>query len=70
MKITIEATAQLMSIDGVPVRLWRGVTDGNVPCLVFVHRLAVSRAEDASQFDKELLSMPAPAAPIDMRNIL
>lgn len=60
MKITIESTNTLTEIDRVPVRVWRGVTERGVPCIVFVHRLAVDKAEDAAQFEAELREVPPP----------
>lgn len=60
MKITIESTDQLTHIDGVPVRFWRGVTEAGTKCKVFVHRVAVHNAEDASQFALELKEQTQP----------
>lgn len=60
MKITIECTDQITRIDGVPVRIWKGVTESGVECVVMVHRLAVELEQDASQFDRELKAMPVP----------
>lgn len=54
MKITMTSTETLTDIDGVPVRLWEGVTEGGVACKVFVHRLAVHKDDDASAFEREL----------------
>jgi len=54
MKIEIESTDKVTEIDGVQVRLWKGITEQNIECLVFVHRLAVKNIQDQSQFQKEL----------------
>lgn len=54
MRITIEPTDQVTDLDGVRVRVWRGVTESGVPCTVFVHRLAVRYDQDTEQFDREL----------------
>lgn len=70
MKIMIESTPQTTVLDGVPVRLWEGVTESGVACRVFVHRLAVHRDEDSAQFDAELQAMAPPSAPVDLRHIL
>lgn len=37
MRLTIESTSVVTTIDGVPVRLWRGRTDRGHPVEVFVH---------------------------------
>lgn len=63
MEMHITATDQTTSFDGVPVRLWKGVTSKGVECHVFVHRIAVANDADQSQFDDELLEQMPPAAP-------
>ena len=70
MRIQIESTDLLTTMDGVPVRLWNGTTEGGVPCKVFVHRLAVAAFEDAEQFDRELAEQLPPGHVIDLRMIL
>lgn len=54
MKLTITATDQITHIEGVPCRLWEGVSEDGVPCKVFVHRVAVHNDHDSSRFEKEL----------------
>jgi hypothetical protein len=70
MKITITATEKTTTIDGVPVRLWEGVTEGGVPCKVFVHRIAVHHSHDSTQFERELAEQLPPGRFIDLRQIL
>jgi hypothetical protein len=70
MKITIEATDQLTTIDGVPVRVWRGETEDGVPCQVFVHRIAVRYDQDCTRFDRELVSKLPPGRHIPLRLVL
>ncbi len=70
MQIAIESTDTLTTIEGVPVRLWEGVTANGVNCKVFVHRLAVHKDEDAEQFATELKKMRQPVESIPLRNFL
>lgn len=70
MKITIESTDMLTHIDGVPVRLWQGVTDRGIACKVFVHRLAVHNNHDADQFEQELREQIEPGRVFDLRMVL
>ena len=66
MKIQMESTPAITDLNGVPVRVWNGVTEKGIPCLVFVHRLAVHLQRDATQFDAELQEQLAPGfVPID-----
>ena len=60
MKLTIELTERITVIDGVPVRVWHGLTQSGVPCYVLVHRIAVANECDAAQFDEELIEMARP----------
>lgn len=69
MQITITSTPNLTTIDGVPVRLWEGVTERGVKCKVFVHRVAVHESEDSRQFDEELKAMAAPGADLRGANL-
>lgn len=70
MKIVIESTDQLTHIEGVPVRVWKGTTEGGVECIVLVHRLAVERAKDTSEFERELHEQMPPGRVVDLRRVL
>lgn len=70
MKMTVEATDQTTTIDGVPVRLWKGVTESGTKCEVFIHRIAVHKDEDATQFDKELKEQLPPSRHVPLWMIL
>ena len=61
MKITIESTDMITTMEGVPVRVWRGVTDKGVACDVFVRGMRVLSDADCSQFEDELKEIPLPA---------
>lgn len=60
MKATIESTEQLIKINGVPARVWTGVTERGIPIQLAITRVAVHRDEDASQFEAELGEQHAP----------
>jgi len=60
MEINITATDIITEIDGVPVRVWRGVTDQGTPCDVFVHRVGAAAGENADVLARELREMPQP----------
>jgi hypothetical protein len=70
MKITITSTDQITRIDGVPVRLWEGVTERGVACKVFVHRVAVRSTHDSAQFEAELKEMQQPGRVVPLSQIL
>ena len=70
MHIQIESTEDLTSIDGVPVRRWKGVTASGIECHVFVHRVAVLRTEDCTQFETELKEQVQPGRFIPFSSVL
>ena len=60
MRLTLESTDVVSSIDGKPARVWKGRTEAGAECLVFVARIAVDERQDAREFEEELLRMPDP----------
>jgi hypothetical protein len=60
MKITIESTDMMVEVQGVPCRMWRGVTEGGVGCDVAVRILRVRTDSDRAEFERELKEMPEP----------
>lgn len=54
MEIQISSTDKLVHLDGVPVRVWEGVTADGTPCFVFVHRIAVRSGADCAEFERQL----------------
>lgn len=58
MKLLMESTDQIVTLDGVECRIWNALTETNVQCFVFVHRVAVRDTDDQSAVS-ELLECPA-----------
>lgn len=52
MRILIESTDEIGTINGVECRKWLGKTDAGTPCFVFVPRIAVAREHEAA-FERE-----------------
>ena len=69
MLIAIEATDKIIALDGVFVRVWKGTTEEGTECLVFVHRLAVKKEEDQSEFERELREQLPPTQGWNLRAI-
>ena len=69
MELVIESTDQIVSIDGVECRVWKGVTKWNplnptapvVECELYVHRIRVATRDDNSEFERSLSEQPIPA---------
>jgi hypothetical protein len=62
MKLTLQNTDQIVDVNGVPARVWRGQNDSGIEVHALITRIAVLKAEDNSQFDRELREQPAPIA--------
>lgn len=60
MKIVITSTAIITTMDGVPCRLWDGVTEGGNPCQVYVSRVSASDPEAVKELDARLAAVAAP----------
>jgi hypothetical protein len=77
MQITIVPTEKLLSLTDLErhefprmVRVWEGVTDSGVPCMVLVSGVAVHKTENQSAFDKELKEFIPKDRYIELRHIL
>lgn len=60
MQLLLEKTDILTTIDGVPVRLWKGTTDTGLQVSVFVHRIVVEQNMGQLQLERELELQSAP----------
>lgn len=63
MKLELQSTGQIVEMNGVLCRVWEGKAESGVPVTAFIARVAVDRAHDSSQFERELVetSQPRPA---------
>lgn len=55
MKIILEKTEEIVPVEGVPTRLWKGKTNGGVEIVAFIARIGVSRLSDSAQLERELI---------------
>ena len=68
MKITIEATNQLVIVEGRQCRRWHGVTEQGIECDVFIQAIRVRADADCSEFEHAMKEIPYPdLPPIDLR---
>ncbi len=61
MKITIESTTKVVSLNGIDCRVWEGETDRGVKIHCFIPRIGVKDDQDLSQFEAELKEQRAPS---------
>jgi hypothetical protein len=64
MKITVESTTKIVSLDGMPCRVWEGTTEHGIPIHCFIPRIGVAKDQDASQFEAELKEQRTPSAEV------
>ncbi len=70
MKITIESTTRVVTLktsalaDGIPARVWEGVTERGIKVQVLVTRIAVEKDDDCAQFEAELQEHRVPSAAV------
>jgi hypothetical protein len=61
LRATIEATAEIVSLDGVRCRVWRGKTEAGTAALFYVHRIAADAHKSTADLDKALLLQAPPS---------
>lgn len=66
MKITIESTTKIVSVNGVPARIWEGCSESGIIVHCYVTRIAVPEGEDQEEFKRELQEHAAPSADVEM----
>lgn len=60
MKITVSNTTKIVTVNGVPARIWEGTSESGVPVMALVTR--ISAHGDLMEFDRELEQTTPPSA--------
>lgn len=61
MRIEIESTEKIVTLDGVPARVWEGKTESGISVHCFVTRITPQTNGNLEQFEKELQEQKAPS---------
>jgi len=69
MRILITATDKTTTLDGIPCRLWQGVTERGHPCDVFVLRIGSRDLHAQEELEQALRQMPPPSE-VALKNIV
>ena len=56
----MESTDIILTINGVPARLWRGTTERGIPFTALITRVGVDVDADRAEFERDLNSTPTP----------
>lgn len=62
MNVKLHSTTKIVEINGVPARVWEGITEGGIECHAYITRIAVHKDDDASEFQKDLQEHKAPSS--------
>jgi hypothetical protein len=60
MRLTIESTNMITTIDGRPCRIWKGRTESGREVDVFVHRIATADLAAQAELEREMIEMGRP----------
>jgi hypothetical protein len=62
MKVRLESTTKVVTVDGVEARVWEGETDSGIPIAALITRIAVEEGQPQGQFLAELAQCRPPTA--------
>ena len=66
MKIAVENTSKIVTLNGVPARIWEGFTESGIRCHCYITRIAIDKDELRSEeFERELNEQKAPSTEIE-----
>lgn len=64
MKVNLESTTKIVELNGVPARVWQGITESGIEVHAFITRIALHKDDDATEFEKELKECAVPRSDI------
>ena len=64
MQVQLTSTTKIVTLNGVPARIWEGHTAAGVKCHAYVTRIAVHLDDDATEFERELQEHEPPSAEV------
>lgn len=54
MKVILDSTDRIVEVNGVPGRVWEGVTAKGIRCYAVVTRIAAHTGDDVADFEQDL----------------
>lgn len=66
MEIQLHNTTKIVFLNGIPARVWKGVTASGIPVFAFITRIGVDKNKDLSEFDAELSEESPPSAELQV----
>ena len=65
MKITLQSTEKVVTLNGLPARIWEGKTESGIEVHAYITRIAVEKTNDTSEFERELQEHKPPTAAVE-----
>ena len=66
MKVQLHSTSKIVHLNGVPARIWEGITEGGVKCHAYITRIACDKDEPhAEEFERDLQEHQKPTPEIE-----
>lgn len=62
MRITVESTDRIVTLNGIPARIWEGETDSGIKLHCFITRIGINKNEHRlEEFEQELQETKSPS---------
>ena len=65
MNVQLKSTTKIVELNGVPARVWEGVTESGIECHAFITRIAVADFLNTEEFEKELKECEPPSEKVN-----
>jgi hypothetical protein len=65
MIATLKSTTKIVSLNGVPARIWEGTTASGIKVHAYITRVAVSEDQNQEEFARELAACAAPSKEVE-----
>ena len=64
MKVNLESTTKIVSLNGIDCRVWEGCTESGIPVHAYIPRIAVDKELPQEQFVRELEEHRVPSVEV------
>lgn len=64
MRATLESTSKVITVNGVPARIWEGTTERGARIAAFITRVTPVDG-DPGEFERDLLECPPPSPELE-----
>lgn len=65
MKVQLENTTKIVTLNGIQCRVWEGQTSSGIPVHAYIPRIAVKEGLDCTEFERELAEQKKPTAEVE-----